>query len=95
MICTGHDKVMLTVGITELKARLSEFLRVVRNGEPVTVLDRGRPVARIVPSGEEGAGLVLRPPRDGAPAPGAVRLPRSRKMRRDVLEYLREERGER
>jgi prevent-host-death family protein len=86
---------MLRVGIAELKARLSEFLRAARNGEPVEVLDRGRPVARIVASGEEGAGLVVRPPREGAPAPGLVPLPRARKLRRDVLDYLREERGER
>ena len=37
------------VRIADLKARLSEHLRSVRNGDTVTVLDRDTPVARIVP----------------------------------------------
>jgi prevent-host-death family protein len=40
---------MSDVGIAELKARLSEYLRAVRNGGTVTVLDRDTPIARIVP----------------------------------------------
>ena len=40
---------MINVGIAELKARLSEHLRAVRNGGTVTVLDRDTPIARIVP----------------------------------------------
>jgi len=37
------------VGIADLKARLSEHLKAVRKGRTLTVMDRGRPVARIVP----------------------------------------------
>ena len=40
---------MSNVRIADLKARLSEHLRVVRNGGTVTVLDRDTPVARIIP----------------------------------------------
>jgi prevent-host-death family protein len=40
---------MSDVGIADLKARLSEHLRSVRNGGTITVLDRDTPVARIVP----------------------------------------------
>ena len=40
---------MSHVGIAELKARLSEHLRGVRNGGTLTVLDRDTPIARIVP----------------------------------------------
>lgn len=40
---------MKDVGIAELKARLSEHLRSVRNGRTLTVLDRDTPIARIVP----------------------------------------------
>jgi prevent-host-death family protein len=40
---------MITANISELKARLSHYLRVVRRGETVTVTDRGRPVAEIAP----------------------------------------------
>lgn len=41
--------VMNAVGIAELKARLSEYLKSVRRGRTLTVLDRETPVARIVP----------------------------------------------
>ena len=40
---------MADVRIADLKARLSEHLRAVRNGSTVTVFDRDTPVARIVP----------------------------------------------
>ena len=40
---------MSNVRIADLKARLSEHLRSVRNGGTITVLDRDTPVARIVP----------------------------------------------
>lgn len=42
-----------TVGIADLKARLSEHLRSVRKGRTLTVLDRDTAVARIVPSAIE------------------------------------------
>ncbi len=50
---------MRSVRIAELRARLSEYLRAVRRGESVTVLDRDTPVARIVPLEAEGGGLVI------------------------------------
>jgi prevent-host-death family protein len=40
---------MSAVRIADLKARLSEHLRTVRQGGTVTVLDRDTPIARIVP----------------------------------------------
>jgi prevent-host-death family protein len=40
---------MSDVRIADLKARLSEHLRSVRNGGELTVLDRDTPVARIIP----------------------------------------------
>ena len=40
---------MMTVGVRELKNRLSEFLRRVGEGERITVTDRGRPVAVLGP----------------------------------------------
>ncbi len=44
---------MAEVRIAELKARLSEHLRSVRNGATLTVLDRDTPIARIVPYGTQ------------------------------------------
>lgn len=40
---------MKSVGIRELKQNASAVIRDVARGEEVTVTDRGRPVARIVP----------------------------------------------
>src|SRR5271165_3845842 len=40
---------MKTVNISDLKARLSAHIQVVKNGEEVLVCDRNKPVARIVP----------------------------------------------
>ncbi len=40
---------MKRVPITSLKARLSEYIGVVKAGEEIIVTDRGRPVARVSP----------------------------------------------
>ena len=40
---------MTTVSISELKARLSAFIDIVREGDEVLVTDRGRPIARLIP----------------------------------------------
>jgi prevent-host-death family protein len=37
------------VGIRELKARLSKYLRDTKAGYSITITDRGRPVGRLVP----------------------------------------------
>lgn len=66
---TTHDYFMTmkakserTVGIAELKARLSAHLRAVRRGHPVTVCDRDTPVARLVPYATDGEQLSTRLP---------------------------------
>ncbi len=43
---------MKVVYVSNLKARLSEFLRLVKSGETVLVTERGRPVAMLAPVGE-------------------------------------------
>ena len=40
-------RAMITVGIRELKNRLSEYLRMVRRGEEILVTDRGEAVAEL------------------------------------------------
>jgi prevent-host-death family protein len=40
---------METVGVRDLKASLSGYLRRVKEGETIVVTDRGQPIARIVP----------------------------------------------
>lgn len=39
------------VGVRELKARLSEYLRQVKNGNTVVITEHGRPVGRLTPLG--------------------------------------------
>ncbi len=53
----------MDVGVTELRAHLSEWLQRVRDGEEVTITDRGLPIARILPVGE--ADLIERLTREG------------------------------
>lgn len=48
---------MATVGVRELKNRLTQFLRRARQGEEVVVTERGRPIAVIRPI-EPGKGAA-------------------------------------
>ena len=45
----GTVKGELRVGVRDLKARLSEYLRQVSQGQTVIITDHGRPVARLMP----------------------------------------------
>lgn len=52
---------MKVVAVTDLKNRLSHYLRLVARGESVTITDHGRPVARLSQvegQAEEAATLV-------------------------------------
>ena len=94
--------VLMTTGsISELKANLSRFLREVCRGGEVQVLDRGKPVARLVPpdvGDDQGArqALVrlgrLRPGKAGA---AAVLEKPPLKLPVSLLEALDEERNDR
>ncbi len=80
------------VKISELKAHLSKYLRHVRRGHTVEVMDRDTPVARVVPYEERPSGLVLRP------AIGRMRdlkIPRGRKIKTDIVALIREDRDAR
>ena len=62
MTSSGYHRVMRNVGIADLKAHLSEYLRTVKKGETLLVVDRGTPVARMVPAADLRGGVVTRPP---------------------------------
>jgi prevent-host-death family protein len=84
------------VQVAALKARLSEYLRRVRRGRTVTVLDRQTPVARIVPYPSEAPALTIRAPLPGAPRLQDVPLPPPLDIDVDIVALLLEERqGER
>jgi prevent-host-death family protein len=99
---------MRSVGVRDLKNRLSEYLRRVRMGESVLVTDRGEVVAELLPPGQgqtdpsAPAGLLALAKRGlvslGTPGtPGRPELypalPRTR--RRSAAQLLDEERGSR
>jgi prevent-host-death family protein len=81
---------MTKVGIADLKARLSEHLRNVRNGESVTVLDRNTPVAMIVPYASQP--LVIR---QATRRPRDLKLPARPAKRTDSVAALVEDRRRR
>ncbi|MGH2988159.1 MAG: type II toxin-antitoxin system Phd/YefM family antitoxin [Solirubrobacterales bacterium] len=92
---------MTFAAVSEIKARLSEYLARVRGGEEVVVTDRGRPVARIVPVSDrapnteelERRGLIRRPsarlPRDFLDLP-RPRLAKGSSLVDAVVEERRE-----
>jgi prevent-host-death family protein len=53
---------MKRVGVADLKAHLSGHLRTVRKGETLIILDRDKPIARLVPFADPSGGLVTRRP---------------------------------
>ena len=80
---------MKQVRIADLKARLSEYLRAVRRGESIAVLDRNTPVAQIVPVRDRST-LRVRKPAPGTPPPNRVPLPKPAKLDVDVVHLLLE-----
>jgi len=98
---------MKTVGVRELKNRLSEYLRRVRSGEGLLVTDRGEVVAELSPPGYGSidasvpAGLAALARRGlatlGRPGNGGLYppLPLRRRGRRSAAQLLDEERGSR
>lgn len=84
---------MKSVRIAELKSRLSEYLRAVRNGETITVLDRETPVAQIVPVPvRQLVALRIRKPAAGTPPPNRVKLPKPLAIDVDIVDMFLKER---
>lgn len=84
--------VMTRAGVAELKANLSAYLRRVREGETVTVMDRDTPVAKIVAINAADSGLPIRRARRSL---AELVQPRPLRTRTDILDLLLDERGER
>lgn len=83
---------MKSVRIADLKARLSEFLRAVRGGDSLIVLDRTTPIAKIVPYASASEPLTVRPPRGRYKKLQDVPLPRQLRLQTDVVALLLEDR---
>jgi prevent-host-death family protein len=85
---------MKTAKVSELKARLSAYLREVKNGETIVVCDRLTPIARLAPIESQGEGLSLMEPRRAGRGRRKVKPVRLRK-KVDLVELLRESRDQR
>ncbi len=83
---------MKTVGVAELKSKLSEYLGRARRGHGITVLDRQTPIARIVPYEPGAPALSIRLPPAGTPKLGKIALPPPLELTTDVVRLLQEER---
>jgi len=73
---------MIRVNITEIKNRLSHYLRLVKGGDEIEIIDRNTPLARVVgianaPDSKQGSswvkemydlGIVLLPKKNQAPS---------------------------
>lgn len=80
--------------ISQLKSHLSEHLRAAEAGETIEVMDRARPIARVVPIEEEGAVLELIPAERSFASVRQVRLGAAATSM-SSLEALRRDRGAR
>lgn len=87
----------MSVGIRELKSRLSEYLRHVKAGQTLLITERGRPIGRLVPADQPlearlramaQAGLILWSGQKLEPMPPVVRA----RGERTVADLLVEDR---
>lgn len=90
----GHSMVMKTASVSDLKARLSAYLRDVKNGETIVVCDGLTPIARLAPIESQDEGLSLIEPRHAGSGRKKVKPVRLRK-RIDLVKLLRESRHQR
>jgi prevent-host-death family protein len=89
----------VVVGIAELKAKLSHYLRLVREGQEVIIKDRDTPIARLSPHGRsERKKLTIYPARRPLSdldnirrATGPVLPP---KQFQDLLDWMKHDRFE-
>lgn len=92
MTISDYLMTMRSVNIAELKAKLSEYLRHVRAGHPLIVLDRNTPVARLVPIDVEGGSVHVRRPMRKHPSLQSVPLPPPLQLEFDIVDLLHAER---
>ena len=73
---------MGTVGIKELKNRLTQYLRRTKHGEEIVVTERGQPVALITPIRSAQTPLSLEARLARLAAQGLVTLPTGKLLKR-------------
>ncbi len=85
---------MKVAAISELKAKLARYIRLVKSGEDIEIHDRGVPVARLVPLSKASV-LAITPPRRSPASLAKYRFSVRPKARFDVVEALLEDRARR
>ena len=83
---------MDSVNIATLKAKLSHYIRTVRAGRQVQILDRNTPVARLIPHSDQNDALPSQPASNHLQD---VELPSRADRKRNSLQALMEERSDR
>jgi prevent-host-death family protein len=79
---------MKRIGISELKNHLSEHLRSAEAGESIEIMDRARPIAKVVPIDHDSGALELIPATRSFASVRRVRLAPAR-LSMSSLEVLR------
>lgn len=92
IVTYDYHVTMKTVGVAELKARLSEYLRAVRKGHDLTVMDRDQPIARVVPWVDKAGALVVREPLAVYATLGNIPMPPPAQLQADAVELLLDDR---
>jgi prevent-host-death family protein len=77
--------------VAEFKAKLSEYLRLVRRGQVATVYDRNEPIARVVPYAPGGP-LVVREAVRRYRTLKEIPLPPPLKLDGDIVDVLLDDR---
>ncbi len=90
---------MRSVSTAEFKAKLAQYLRIVRNGESVIVLDRKTPTAKVSPIEKTpNKKIFLRDPLENPRGLDSINLPpivEDGTIKTNSLEALLKERGNR
>jgi prevent-host-death family protein len=82
----------MDVGVRELRGNLSKYLRDVRAGAELTVTDHGRPIARIVPTGERTIDRLIREGRVIPAAKPRMPLPEPIRAKGTVSDLISDQR---
>lgn len=99
----GHNMVMKkskakkdnTVNIATLKAKLAEYLRFVKTGEEIVILDHKMPVAKIIPFKTNAPMKSIKPQGDFSEIFKMKIPPLEKKPKVDALTLLLEDRAKR
>lgn len=83
------DSDKTSVRLADFKAHMSRYIRDVRQGHPLTLLDRHTPVAQVVPYLDKPGKLAVRP---ATRRPDQFHFPPPLGKTLDVVRYAAEER---